>query len=186
MSLLLEAALDFQEFFKSQKWSFCIIGGLAVIRWGEVRMTQDIDISLLTGFGSEHKYIDALLKRYKSRIANPKEFALKNRVLLLKAKNGISADIALAALPFEKKMIKRASTFEYIKDFSIITCSAEDLIILKAFAERPQDWVDIEGIIKRQKKGLDVSYIFRQLKPLCEVKGSPEILKKLSRLFKIS
>ncbi len=37
MNSLFKAGLEIQHTLKSQKWPFCFIGGLAVIRWGEVR-----------------------------------------------------------------------------------------------------------------------------------------------------
>ena len=43
MNSLFQAASDIQQAMKSRKWPFCFIGGLAVMRWGEIRMTQDID-----------------------------------------------------------------------------------------------------------------------------------------------
>jgi len=43
------------------------IGALAVIRWGEPRLTQDVDLTILTGFGGEARYIDALLQRFTGR-----------------------------------------------------------------------------------------------------------------------
>ena len=89
MNLLFKAALEIQNFMKKQDWTFCIIGGLANIRWGEIRMTQDIDISLLTEFGDEKKYIEILLNAFKSRISNGEKFALKNRVLLIKTSNKV-------------------------------------------------------------------------------------------------
>jgi len=55
---LFQAGLELQQFMQEKEWPFCFIGGLAVIRWGEVRMTQDIDLSLLSGFGNEEIYID--------------------------------------------------------------------------------------------------------------------------------
>src|SRR3989339_800683 len=55
MNSLFNAALEFQNFIKLRNWDFCFIGGLAVIRWGEVRMTRDIDISILADFGDEEK-----------------------------------------------------------------------------------------------------------------------------------
>jgi len=53
MNLLFETASDIQQTMKDRKWPFCFIGGLAVMRWGEMRMTQDIDLCLLCGFGNE-------------------------------------------------------------------------------------------------------------------------------------
>ena len=55
MNSLFKAGLEIQNYLNSKKWPFCFIGGLAVIRWGEVRMTQDIDLYILSGFGSEKK-----------------------------------------------------------------------------------------------------------------------------------
>ena len=66
---------------------------------------------------------------------------------------------------------------------SFPTCSAEDLIVLKAFADRPKDWMDIEGIIMRQENSLDIRYIFDRLFPLCKLKQAPEILDKLKILM---
>ena len=181
---LFQAGLEFQTTFNNLNWPFCFIGGLAVIRWGEIRMTQDIDLCLLCGFGNEEKYINTLLKKYKSRIKDAHDFALKNRILLLYASNEVSVDISLSGLPFEDEMIRRATLFAFYPNCTLITCSAEDLIILKAFADRTKDWMDVESIIKRQGKKLDTNYIIEQLSPLCELKSAPEILDKLKNLFK--
>jgi hypothetical protein len=43
MSALFEAARDLQKALESRGWRFCLIGGLAVLRWGEPRFTRDVD-----------------------------------------------------------------------------------------------------------------------------------------------
>jgi hypothetical protein len=53
--------------------------------------------------------------------------------------------------------------------------------VLKAFAARPKDWLDVEGIIIRQAGKLDWAYIHRQLQPLAELKEEPEIMDELQR-----
>ncbi len=179
---LFSAALEFQNYFQKQNWAFCFIGGLAVLRWGEMRMTQDIDLCLLCSFGAEDFYVSKLVDFFRPRIANAGKFARQNRVLLLQASNGVAIDISLSGLPFEEEMITRASFFEYHPGYSLLTCSAEDLIVLKAFADRPKDWLDIEGILAHQGENLDLSFITQQLTPLCELKESPEIIHKLARL----
>lgn len=183
---LFQAGLEFQNAFEKRKWSFCFIGGLAVIRWGEIRITQDIDLCLLCGFGNEEQYIKTLISLYKSRVPDALIFSLENRVLLLYASNGVSVDISLSGLPFEEEMIKRATQFTFYPNCSLITCSAEDLIVLKAFADRTRDWMDVESVIIRQGKKLNTDYIIDQLFPLCEVKETPEIINKLKNLFKTS
>jgi hypothetical protein len=88
-------------------------------------------------------------------------------------------DVSLAALPYEALVIDRSSYFVYAPDVNLRTCSAEDLIVLKAFAGRGQDWVDVERIIVRQTGKLDWGYIREQLRPLAELKEAPEILDQL-------
>ncbi|MBW1847788.1 MAG: hypothetical protein JRJ27_11720 [Deltaproteobacteria bacterium] len=80
-------------------------------------------------------------------------------------------------------MIERATPFAYYPGCSLLTCSAEDLIILKAFANRLQDWIDIEGIIMRQGAALDATYIIEQLTPLCESKDNLDIINKIKNLI---
>jgi len=183
MNPLFDAAMEIQNFMQKRKWTFCFIGGLAVIRWGEIRMTQDIDLCLLSGFGKEEKYIEEILKSFTPRISDALNFALVNRIMLLYSSNGAAVDLSFGGLPFERQMIDRASLFRYSPNCEVMTCSAEDLIVLKAFADRFKDWADIEGILMRQKNRLDFGYVFEQLTPLCELKESSEIVDKLHRLI---
>lgn len=185
MNILFQAAQEIQDVLQKRKWPFCFIGGLSVIRWGQIRITQDVDLSLLCGFGHEEKYVTPLLREFHSRISNPEAFALKNRVLLLVASNGVPVDLSLSGLSFEQEMIGRASIFEFAPGLPLYTCSAEDLIVLKAFADRSKDWGDIEGVISRQSR-LDSRYIFTQLSPLCDLKEAPDIVKRLQQLLKTS
>jgi hypothetical protein len=100
---VLRAALDVQTFCERKEWKFCIIGGLALIRWGEPRETVDVDLTLLTGFGGEEPFVQGILSHYKSRISDAARFALQNRVVLVQAPSGVGIDVALAGLPFEEK-----------------------------------------------------------------------------------
>jgi hypothetical protein len=53
---------------------------------------------------------------------------------------------------------------------------------LKTFANRPKDWVDVEGVLGRQRGKLKWRYSWNQLRPLVELKQEPEILAGLKRL----
>lgn len=181
MIQLVEQAAEVQRFLIDRGWRFCIIGGLAVIRWGEPRLTRDVDISLFTGFGSEENIARTLLERFEPRIAGAAEFASINRVLLLRGATGIGIDISLAGLPYEEDLIARATDFEFVPGVTLRTVSAEDLVVLKAFANRPQDWVDIAGVAVRQRT-LDWTAIDDRLRPLVELKGEPETMDRLKRV----
>jgi hypothetical protein len=144
---LLHAAAELQAVCDAHHWRYCFIGGLAVLRWGEPRETIDVDLTLLTGFANEDRFVSVLMAAFAPRIPDAAGFARANRVLLLRAASGVGLDIALAGLPFEESVVDRSTPFTYPPDISLRTCSAEDLIVLKAFADRPKDWMDIEGII---------------------------------------
>ena len=100
---VLAAAGEVQHFCQQRQWSFCFIGGVAVQRWGEPRLTQDVDLTLLTGFGDEEKFADALLKELNPRRPDAREFALRHRVLLARTSSGVDVDVAFGAFPFEER-----------------------------------------------------------------------------------
>ena len=175
-------AAELQSFIEERGWRFCFIGGLALQRWGEPRVTRDVDLTLFTGFRNEGAVIDALLEQYGPRIDDAAAFALENRVLLLQSGEGIGIDIALGGLPYEEAVVARSSLFEFLPGLSLRTCSAEDLVVLKAFADRSRDWADIEGVVVRQGETLDWGYVETSLRPLVDVKGAPHILNRLAQV----
>ncbi len=182
MKKVFQAALQIQNFLEKNDWQFCFIGGIALQRWGQPRLTLDADLTLLTGFGEEEIFINKILANFQSRVSDPKEFSLRSRVVLLKI-GEVGIDISLGALFFEESAIKRATKYQFLKGVALQTCSAEDLIVYKAFANRTKDWADIENVVSFQQK-LDWHYIFEQLTPLVELKEEPEILTKLEKLRK--
>ena len=182
MNGLLETARQLQTFCDTQGWRSCFIGGIAVQRWGEPRVTRDVDLTLLTGFGGEEPFIDALLDAFPARIGDARRFARQHRVLLLRTADGVGMDISLGALPFEEKVVARATPFSFGPGLPIRTCSAEDLIVLKLFASRPLDIQDAESVAIRHGHELDWNYIDDQLRPLAEIKDDPSIMKTLLRI----
>jgi hypothetical protein len=177
-----KTAAAVQKICQDAGWKFCFIGGIALQRWGEPRFTDDVDLTLYTGFGEEEAFIEVFLRHYSARVEKAADFALKNRVLLLRSEAGVGVDIALGGLPFEQMMVERATYFVFPPDIKLLTCSAEDLIVMKSFADRGQDWVDVDRVIVRQGEKLDWEYILEQLKELTAIKESPEILARLKKL----
>jgi hypothetical protein len=183
VNALAAAAADMQSFCQQHGWSCTIIGGLAVQRWGEPRQTRDVDVTLLTGLGGEEQFVDPLLARYVPRLPDARRFALERRVLLVETRDRIPIDVSLGGLPFEERVVARSSLFEFEPEVSLRTCSAEDLIVLKAFADRPQDWIDVEGIVVRQGSRLERDAVFDELLPLLELKDDRAPEGRLRRLF---
>ena len=113
MTGLFETARQLQAFCDERAWRSCFIGGIAVQRWGEPRVTLDVDLTLLTGFGEEGPFIDTLLAAWPARIANAREFAHQSRILLLRSAEGVGIDISLGALAFEEEVIGRATVSSF-------------------------------------------------------------------------
>ncbi len=183
MNPLVAAAVEIQGHCRENDWRFCVVGGFAVLRWGEPRLTRDIDLTLITGFGQEERFVDALLGRFAARVDGARDFALRHRVLLLASSNGTPLDVALGAMPFEERAVGRASEYAIETGAAILTCGAEDLIVFKAFAGRERDWLDIAGVVARQGSKLDRRLIWDELTPLLALKAAPEHASRLRVLL---
>lgn len=81
-----------------------------------------------------------------------------------------------------QRAVERASLWD-VKEAWLLTCSAEDLIVHKAFAGRERDWLDVEGIVIRQGEDLDRDLVLRELAPLAELKGNYDATDRLRALF---
>lgn len=178
---LIASASRLQAKWKAMGFEFCFIGGLAVQHWGEPRLTNDINATVWTQFGNERPVINRLLNDLVGRIQNAEQFAQVNRVLLLQDADGVNVDISLAAFPYERELINRAQE-QLFHSVKLLICGASDLIILKAFANRPRDWQDIRGIMIRSRSELDWELIDSELRVLASLKEEPEILDRVQAL----
>lgn len=178
-----QAAVDVAMLLDGLGLLHCIIGGIAVQRWGEPRMTVDVDFTVLAGWGKERAIAASILLRLKSRIEDAETFAAVNRMLLLVTDSEVGIDISLGAIPYEERLMERSSVWVLQDLGNVTTCSAEDLVILKTIANRAQDWVDIERIVVKQRKRLRRHLIIEEVKPLLALKEEPEILDRLMKVF---
>jgi predicted nucleotidyltransferase len=175
------AAWEMHCFFDHLGVEYVIIGGLAVQHWGEPRFTQDVDLTVTTLPIGLTEFIQKIVDRFPSRIEDPITFARHNRIVLVRASNGCPVDISLALPGYEDELMRRAVDYELEPEKVVNLCSAEDLIIHKAVAGRPQDVRDIEGIVYRQREALDVDYLRRWLRDFADVLATPEILELFER-----
>lgn len=184
MTPQLKAIRDVNEYFTKQGIPYVLIGGIALQWWGEPRFTRDVDVTILVNSGDEKKVIKKILTCFSPRITDALEFALKNRICLVKTKDGYEIDISLGIPGYEEEVIKRAVECKLEKGYAVKICSAEDLIIYKAVAGRHQDIGDIEGIILRQGKRLDMDYIRKWLNEFSAMLETPEIKERFEKPWK--
>lgn len=113
---LLAAAKEVCGWLDEQGFRSCLIGGLAVQRWGEPRLTRDVDVTVIAEVGAEEPIVEACLGRFSPRRADARDFALRHRVALVRASNGVGLDLALGASSFEIASVTRATSHEFAPD----------------------------------------------------------------------
>jgi hypothetical protein len=175
---LVQAAARLQQRLDGLRLPNCLIGGLALQAWGEVRVTRDADFTVLTRFVDEETKLAAIMSLLTPRRPDALQFALRNRVLLGYVEGDISVDIGIGGFDYEENVVRRAVRFELAPNIWARICTAEDLIVMKAFAGRDQDWTDIRGVIARQV-ALDWNQIELELRPLLELAEAPERMELL-------
>ena len=150
---------------------YMVIGGQAVLLYGEPRLTGDIDITI--GVGPEG--LDAILKIGKEQnlevlVSAPKDFVIKHYVLPMKdSSSSLRIDFIFAITDYEKNALNRANDILVDKK-TVKYTSVEDLVIFKIIASREQDLKDIKNIVLKNPE-LDKSYIIKWLKILSEGSG---------------
>jgi len=138
---------------------YMIIGGQAVLLYGEPRLTRDIDITL----GIDADRLDeviALAREVSLSIlpGDTRTFVHQTMVLpCLHEETGIRVDFIFSFTPYETQAIERANRIQ-IQGVGIWFASPEDVVIHKIFAGRPRDLEDVRSILIRNED-LDSAYI---------------------------
>ena len=183
MNLQFETAWRLHQFLTDRKIPYIIIGGIAVQRWGQPRLTRDVDLTIVVPAGREEAVLGEILKSFPGRVEDALQFALVHRVLPARLPGGSEADITLGLPGYEEGVMARAVDYDLGDGRAVRLCSAEDLIIHKAVAGRPQDLVDIEGIVARQRDRLDLAYLRRWLGEFSTLLDDQEIAQRFERAW---
>jgi hypothetical protein len=143
---------------------YMVIGGQAVLFYGEPRLTRDIDITL----GVDADELPRLLEVCAStglRALVPDAAAFAHETMVLPAveqSTGIRVDFIFSSLPYERQAIERGQD-RPLEGASVRYASAEDIIIHKLVAGRPRDIEDARAIIAKTP-GTDRAYVTRWLR----------------------
>ena len=82
----------------------------------------------------------------------------------------VKLDLAIGLSGFERQAISRAQPVE-VAGSSIFVATAEDLLIMKVLAGRPQDEQDVGGLVSAQGERLDWDYCLDVARELGESLG---------------
>lgn len=183
MNLQFETAWKLHTFLSTRGIGYAIIGGIAVQRWGQPRLTRDVDLTVMLPPGREEATLQEIVAAFPPRIGDGVAFALEHRVLPIDVPGGSEADLSLGLPGYEEHVIARAVPYDLGDGREVRLCSAEDLIIHKALAGRPQDVLDIEGVVARQGAALDIAYVRQWLADLARLADDPEVTARFERIW---
>jgi hypothetical protein len=137
---------------------YMIIGGQAVLLYGEPRLTRDIDITLGVDVDRQTDVVSVAESLALTPLVTPESFTKQTLVLpCLDPATGIRVDFIFSFTPYERQAIDRAARVP-IGSAQVRFASAEDLIVHKMLAGRPRDLEDVTGILLKQPR-LDLTYI---------------------------
>jgi len=148
--------------------AYMVIGGQAVLLYGEPRLTKDIDITLGVGVEGFARIIDLVRElALKILIDDPEAFARKTMVLpVIEDATGIRVDFIFSHSPYEEQAITRTRAVPFGQT-AVNFASLEDVVIHKIIAGRGRDIDDVRAILLKNP-GYDTDYITRWLKEFDE------------------
>ncbi len=169
---LQQTLFDAAKFLDAERVPYALIGGLAVSLRGQPRMTADVDLVILADVsrclelaqGLEATNFKPLFDGVAEVIQKAFIFPLRHRT------TSVKVDLALGLSGFEQQIVSRAKRLSLAGN-EIAVATAEDLLMMKLLAGRPQDEQDIQGLIIAQGKYLDWNYCSNLAAQLSEAVG---------------
>lgn len=141
---------------------YMVIGGQAVLVFGEPRLTRDIDITLDADIDRLPEVVAAVERLGLRPLVSPAEFVAETMVLPCEdGASGVRVDLVFSNTPFEREAMGRTRSMP-IEGVQVRFASPEDLVILKVIAGRPRDLEDVKSVLVKQPE-LDRSLVRRWL-----------------------
>ncbi len=150
---------------------------------GRPRATRDIDALASVQDDTWPDLLESARKHgIVPRIEAPLEFARRTRVLLLRhIESAIDIDMILGKLPYELEAISRADTHD-LGGVHVKLPQVEDLLIMKAIAQRPQDLRDIEGLLDVHP-GTNLDRVHQWVQEFSTAMAMPDLLHTFEQLL---
>lgn len=129
---------------------YMVIGGQAVLLYGEPRLTRDIDITLGVDVDALPGVLQAVRSAGLESLVDPDEFVSRTMVLpCVDPASGVRVDLVFSFTPYESAAIGRSRAIE-IGGRPVRYAGPEDLVVHKMLAGRPRDLEDVRSIVVRQ------------------------------------
>jgi hypothetical protein len=162
-----------------------VIGGQAVLVYGEPRLTKAIDLTVGVGLESLTTIRNLLLDINLKPVVENVDFTMQTMVFPCQdSETGIRIDVIFSHSPYERQALDRVRRIN-LEGIEVCFAGPEDVVIHKVIAGRPRDLEDVEAILLKNFD-LNKVYIENWLRDFSEALGEPflqrfeEIIKRVS------
>jgi len=157
--------------FDTRHIPYMVIGGQAVLVYGEPRLTRNIDVTLGLGPDRAQEIIEVAAS-WGWRVLADSPFVHKSMVLpCLDPASNIRIDFIFSTSDYEQQALERVRRVPVGKA-QVSFASVEDLIIHKTVAGRSRDLEDVRGILLKSPS-IDSDYVRRWLEEFDRSLGEP-------------
>jgi hypothetical protein len=170
-----------KDFCEGERIPYVVIGAIATMVWGKVRVTEDVDIKVLLGERTMNEFYEMATRRFPPLFPDALAFFRRNYVLRVRVTEQVAADLIMAVPGYEELIFERAVKTK-IHNVEVPVCSPEDLIIQKGISPREKDWQDIEGVLLARAEKLDHNYITYWLMEFEKVMDEKGFVKRYQAL----
>jgi predicted nucleotidyltransferase len=136
------AALDEAEL------DFAVMGGCARNAYAEPRATRDVDLVVAVDLDKHARLIEAMARRGFTAATTVASDEGVPDLTLFRDDAGRRLDLLFAHTDFERAALDRSRAAEPLAGVSAPVISVEDLIVYKLLADRPQDRVDVQDVVR--------------------------------------
>lgn len=151
--------------------NYMVIGGQAVLLYGEPRLTKDIDITL---GAAPDRLEDVLHVVQRMQLEPLVDASFVEQTMVLPCEDpttGIRVDFIFSMSPYEQQALRRVRHVG-IGTASVRFASLEDVIIHKVIAGRPRDLEDVKSMLLKNSE-VEVEYIRRWLEAFSDTLAQP-------------
>jgi hypothetical protein len=169
---LLQTLNDVVSFFETLQIEYALIGGLASSLHGRVRVTEDVDIIVLCDVERALRTLPELERSAFEPLFPEVDLIIRRSFILplIHRKTHVPVDVSIGVSGFENQIVKRSQPID-IGGSVFFVATPEDLLLMTTLAGRPQDLVDIDGIVGVMKAKLDWQYCIETARQLEEAIG---------------
>ncbi len=147
---------------------YVIVGGVAVVSWGNLRTTRDVDVVILIREGDAGRFAQTLVKHDFDVNEEDviKSLEEKTHLTVFDKLSDFHVDVKGVYGKEDERVLERRREVQ-VGERRVYLASPEEIIAMKLVYGSEQDLKDAESVYLRQKDRLDIPY----LRELCKELG---------------